>query len=286
MKPKRGLLKTWPSGMPRREQNEDFERPLRAKTASYISNVSNLPLAHVSTVYAAREIVKQGKIKTSDCPIFNVPLTYFFVLRPAYLVPHASEKSEYLDYFPVAFILRPEAVAHPYHVYPFDTGAGAKGAYKDRANRLVKLEDYELEPSHRAARSFIQWAFGDTRGYFEGFLRPDLNHDIIATESVASSYANIAKMGRKGDSKTDVRASTIELTSNSHVDLPSNVLLMIIPSLMLEESGQFGTARDHLISSGTSVLTYDWRPSLSPIEFHNQLFELSDQWLSKNGHME
>ena len=276
------MIRTWPGGWRRRGEEQDFERPLRSRSIE-TAGATRLPLAHVTNVHAGRRIVEDAKLKTRDCAGFGEPLVYFFVLRPAYFGRFGGEKSDFLDYFPIALILRPEAVATPRHLYPFDTGGAAVGAFGSRANRLVPLEDYELETSHEAATGFVQWAFGDLGGYYDGTLRRNLKEDILPAESVANGYLAVAKLGAPGDPQHDTRASTLEMASADNVDLAGNVLLAILPKQLIELPGRFMDALGRLTEAGTAVRLYDWRPNRAPAEFQRDILRIAREWYALNG---
>ncbi|WP_419808609.1 hypothetical protein [Sphingomonas sp.] len=275
-------IRTWASGLPRRVDEYDFDRPLR-RYFSRLAGADRLPIVHVTHVHAARRIVETAKLTTKLCEVFAKSLAYFFVLKPAYLGKFDREKSDFLDYFPVAFILKPEAVPAPYHVYPFDTGGAATGAFKARANRLVPLEDYELETSHEAAVGFIGWAFGSTAAYYDGMLRHHLSTELSPADSVATGYVAIARLGVPGDPEHDMRAATLELASADAIDLAGNVLLTIIPKQLLESQDRFGQALDALKATGAMIETYDWQPNRAPAEFQRDLLRLARVWYAENG---
>lgn len=268
--------------MPRRGSEYDFERPLRARHVD-LPGTARLPLAHVSSVHAGRRIVETAKLTTRHCEVFGRDLAYFFVLKPAYLGRFDSEKSDYLDYFPVAFILRPEAVPAPHHIYPFDTGAAASGAFRSRANRLVPLEDYELEGTHEAAAGFVGWAFGRPAAYYDGKLQRRIQDEARPAESVVTGYIAIAKLGVPGDPDHDSRASTLELASADNVDTVGNVLLAILPKQLLEVPGRFLDALGALTAGGAEVETYDWRPNRAPAEFQRDVLRITRAWYAASG---
>ncbi len=268
--------------MPRRGDEQDFERPLRTRSAA-LRGPDRLPLAHVTNVHAGRQIVEAARLTTKNCDVFGVSLAYFFVLKPAYLGKFDREKSDFLDYFPVALILRPEAVPTPHHVYPFDTGGAATGAFSPRANRLVPLEDYELENSHEAAAAFIGWAFGNLAEYYDGTLQRHLQNETLAADSVAVAYIAVAKLGTQGDPEHDTRAATLELASAENVDLGGNVMLAIVPKQLLEVQGRFMDAFAKLMSAGTEVETYDWRPNRAPAEFQRDILRITRSWYALKG---
>lgn len=268
--------------MPRRGEEQDFERPLRTRFAKLIG-AERLPLAHVTNVHAGRRIVEAARLTTRTCNVFGVDLAYFFVLKPAYLGKFDREKADFLDYFPLALILHPDAVPTPHHVYPFDTGGAATGAFRSRANRLVPLEDYELETSHESAAGFIGWAFGDLTSYYDGVLRRQLNAETAAADSVAIAYLAVAKLGTQGDPEHDTRAATLELASADNVDLGGNVMMAVIPKQLLEVPGRFMNALAKLIGAGTDIETYDWRPNRAPAEFQSDILRITRSWYASRG---
>jgi len=275
-------IRTWANGLPRRGTEYDFDRPLRCRCTT-IPGCNSLPIAHVTTVHAARGVVEKAKIVTKPCNVFGIALAYFFVLKPAYLGKFDHEKSDFLDYFPVALILRPDAVPKPHHIYPFDTGAAASGAFRKRANRLVPLEDYELQPTHEGAAGFIGWAFESLSSYYDGVLRNQLSAEIKPADSVTTAYIAIAKLGVPGDPEHDTRATTLELASADNVDLAENVLLAIIPKQMLELPGHFLTSLRLLKDKGTEIKPYDWQPNLAPAEFQRHILRLTREWYASVG---
>ncbi len=81
------------------------------------------------------------------------------------------------------FVLRPEAADPLVHVYPFDTGAAAAGAFAEKADPLLPLEDYSLEPSLSAAVGHIEWAFHTLVDYMDGHLRTNIREGVPRYET-------------------------------------------------------------------------------------------------------
>lgn len=268
--------RSWISGLLRRD-TLDFERPLRGKGTTS-DNAAKLPLVHVTSSWRAREVVKTAKLQVSACEIFGVNLLYFFVMRPAYLGRDAGDKSLFLTHAPVAFVLKSSAVPAPYHIYPFDTGAAARGAFKANADKLIPLEDYELSNDHASALGFVDWAFGDLSSYFDGSLRQELASELRPNDSVEQGYVAIARMGTAGNKKHDTRASTLELTSNHNVDVPGLLDLLIVPKQMLEDNGLFGASIRKYLASGVKIEAYDWRPNSAPAEYQRDMMRITRDW--------
>jgi hypothetical protein len=278
--PKRKPPRTWPNGLPRRQDN-NFDRQLIGHTG-LATLPEMLPLVHVTSVWCGKEIVLKRVLETNFCPVFGTELLYFFVLRPAYCLPHGNKESHQISRFPVVFVVHPEAVPEPRHVYPFDTGGAAKGAFAKQADPYVPLEDYALRPAHASASAFISWAFGDLESYFEGRLREGLQQGLSPHELVASGYLDIARMGVKGSNEHDKRASAVELAASHNVALEANVQLAIFPKQFLEGNEPFLAEIRELELRGAHVETYDWRPNRTPNEFQEDIMRICRQWYARD----
>lgn len=277
---RRKPIRRWSNGLPRREDG-NFDRQLIGLAGSQALSPS--PLVHVTGVWKGKEIVERGTLKTGPCDVFPGELLYFFVLRPAYSLPRGGQESHQISRFPVVFIVRPEAVKDPRHVYPFDTGGAAKGAFVTQADPNIPLEDYALLPSHAAAAEFIGWAFGDLESYFEGRLREGLQEEIPYSRMVAAGYLDIARMGIEGSNSHDKRASAVEIASSHNVDLLGNVRLIILPKQFLEENDRFLEELRKLEAAGADVETYDWQPNRTPNEFQKDIMRISREWYKRRG---
>ena len=268
-------------GMPRRD-GAPGERQLRARSRD-ASGSAALSLVHSAPVFYAGEILRGGKFEVRRCPVFGKDLLYFFVLRPAYRSRLGGEKSHQLTRFPVAFIVRPEAV-EPYSVYPMDTGAAAGGAFAGQADPFVFLEDYELEPNHAAAAGHIAWAFGSLAAYYDGVLRADILDDVPQHEVVTRGFADVARMGREGSNRHDRRASTVEVTSSRDVQLQGNVLLAIVPKQFLEDpAGPNGAMIARLKELAIPFRTYEWQPNTAPDEFQKDISDIARGFYREEG---
>lgn len=266
---------TWPRGMPRRP-NTNYDRKLQLRGDP--NTKGSLPLVHVTSAWASMEVVRGKKFETRKCDVFQRELLYFFVLRPAYRSRYGSEETHQISRFPVVFVLKADAVPAPLHVYPFDTGGAAKGAFASQADKYVPLEDYALSPTHDAAAAHIEWAFSGTAGYFEGQLRGDILDDVKPFESVVSGFIDVARMGREGSNLHDKRASTVEVAASHDVQLKDNVLFTIIPKQYLEGNGELV---DAIAELGSEHTTYDWQPNKSPDDFQAEIMDITRRWLLK-----
>lgn len=277
---KRAKKRMWPKGMNRRDA-PPFDRQLQTRSI-FTADTAPLPLVHVTAAWTANEILRGGKFETRHCDVFDRHLVYFFVLRPAYRSRFGDEESHQITRFPVVFVLKPDALPDPVHVYPFDTGAAAKGVFAAQADRYVPLEDYALAADCRAPAGHIDWAFGSVEAYFSGLLRDGVLDGVPQSESVTRGFVDVAMMGRDGSNQHDRRASAIEVASSHDIDLAGRVGLVIFPKQYLEGN----TALiDRVAALGIETDIYDWQPNRMPDDFQADIADLTRTWLRTSGYL-
>lgn len=263
-------------GTPRRE--------LRARAASvaplYIS-----ALVHVTPVGFAREIIEAGQIEARACKVFRgQDLVYFFALRPAYRLKDGSEKTDKINYFPCVFVVSPDELREPFHIYPFDTGGAVHGMFDGKADRTIPLEDYELDPTLEAAGRHIRWAFGSHERYLEGDLRPDVLDGVPRHETVTRGFVDIAGLASSGHNAPDRRASAVEVAYNRHIPLRDNVRLVVLPKQYVEDAaGENRALIARLKDLGIEWAVYDWQPNRAPDDFLHEITELVMQHYRNGG---
>ncbi len=267
----------------RRRKGTPAQRQLRGRSASGTLPPA-LPLVHVTATGLAREIVESGQFEAQHCRVFNKSLVYFFVMRPAYRRKNGDEKSDRINRFPFVFVLRPEAVPIPYHVYPFDTGGAEGGVFAEQADEYVCLEDYELDPTHAGAVGHLGWAFASLEDYLEGTLRSGLMEGVPAHETVTLSWHAIAGMARTGSNQPDRRASAVEISTQRNVPLAGNVLLAVVPRQYLDDDGSQNTAFiTRLNGLGIPWRTYEWQPNTAPNELQEEIGRIVKQFYASEG---
>ena len=218
------------------------------------------------------KIVSLGQIEARPCAVFKHDLVYMFLARPAYRIRNGTAKSDQINRFPRAFVIRPDKLGAPFHVYPFDTGAGVSGCYGDTVDPHLYLEDYELEPSLSAAQRHIAWAFGGNRQYFEGDLIPGLVRRLHAWQSVGLGWLTIAGLAATGSNRPDKRASAIEVTYSKHLPLKGQARLAIFPQQLVEDDrGRNSAFIDDLTKHDLPWQMYDWRPNEAPDFFMDEV---------------
>jgi hypothetical protein len=257
----------------RREQGRS--RPELANRARDEKPVPIRALVHVTAVGIGREIIEAGQIEARRCKIFKQhDLAYFFALRPAYKLRDGSEKTDKINYFPCVFILSPDNLRDPFHVYPFDTGGAMSGKFDDKADRTIPLDDYALEPTLEAAGRHIRWAFGGLDRYLEGDLRLDVLDDVPRYEAITRGFVDIAQLASSKHNAPDRRASAVEVAYDHHIPLKGNVQLVILPKNYIEDDGAPNTALlTKLHELDIPWRTYDWQPNRPPDDLLHEIAE-------------
>ncbi len=228
-------------------------------------------LVHVTSVGAAREIIRAEQIETRNCRLFNRNLVYFFALRPAYKLNVSEKKQSIIDFFPSVMLVNTERMDAPFHVYPFDTGGAVEEAFDDGASEHVYLEDYELDSSLQAASDHIFWAFETRADYYDGKLKPGFAEQFPPWDVGPLTFAKIAGLASVGSNRPDRRASAIELAFDAHVRLDS-IRLMILPKQFMEHPGGDNTEMiDSLARAGVEWKTYEWQSNRTPADFRSEI---------------
>jgi hypothetical protein len=256
------------------------ERKLQDITADTPPAAGHLNLVHVTSAGFAKQILKDQKIVTRNCKVFGKDLVYLFLCHAAYRRKDWGDKSDNLSIFPAAFVMDPEKLGSPFHVYPFDTGAAVDGYYKDAGADSVYLEDYALSQDLEGARKFIAWAFGSIGGYLNRTLRDeeDLSKTYEQWDFVPARFIHIARQAAPGhNDNPDGRAAALEFAYDRHVSLPGSARCLIVPDALLENPTT-GNQNLDLIklarSCGVELKPYQWRPNDAPNWHMSQVEEL------------
>ena len=228
-------------------------------------------LVHVTSVGAAREIIRAEQIEMRYCEAFGRNLVYFFALRPAYKLKGSEEKRSIIDFFPSVFLVSTEHMPSPFHVYPFDTGGALQGAFDDGASDHVFLADYELETNFQAASDHISWAFETRENYYDGKLRPRFSEQFPSWDVGPLTFEKIAGLASIGRNRPDRRASAIELAFETHVRL-DRIRLIILPKQFMEHPAGDNTEMiESLKAARVEWETYEWQSNRTAADFHGEI---------------
>lgn len=203
-------------------------RPPRADFARLVANAPAfdplLPFTHVTDAYMFRQIMAEERLAPSTCRIFDEQLLYLFYGRPAYRAAAEAESNGLDSYWPVCFVLRPEAVK-PKRIFPFDTGAfhfGRFAAFMD--HRMIK-EDFELTLGLDAPARVVQLFWRHNRAYFEN--EGHVGFDPEPMDFEAKCYIELIKSRARGP--FDERNSAIEVQTDVPIPLENNIIAVILP---------------------------------------------------------
>jgi hypothetical protein len=272
-------------GIRRRSSTLPPRQELREITAA-ADLPTMLDLVHVTAVGRGIDIVRARQIETKRCPVFNRDLVYTFVGRPAYRLRNGQIKSDQISRFPFVFVISPQKLGAPYHLYPFDTGAGTEGRYGDAADPYVPLEDYELAPELSAAQRYISWQFGNNAAYYDGDPKPGLIEGVPHFKMVVRACLKIANLAATGSNRPDKRASAIEVAYDSHIPLKKHVRLVILPQQYVEDLGDRNTTFiAELNALGLTWETYDWRPNETPEAYMDDITRIVRRYLQNVGQL-
>jgi hypothetical protein len=207
--------------------------------------------------------------------------------RPAYRFRDGDLKFDQISRFPFVFVISPEKLGTPYHVYPFDTGACVTGQYGDTADPTIYLEDYELPSTIEAALKHIAWAYGSKSAYFDATLKADLAETVPHWQTVGRGWIDIANLAATGRDRPDGRASAVEVAYNKSIDLKQqHVRLMIFPQQFIEDDrGRNDEFLSEIRKLDLDYKTYDWRPNETPDSFMDEITRIIRGYLEETGQL-
>ncbi|MGX9962771.1 hypothetical protein ACVFYP_05580 [Roseomonas sp. F4] len=252
---------------PRHKGSYPPHQHLRTITEATVEVSDVLDLVHVTPAgFALNALLNGGQIETRNCEVFGRPLAYFFIGRAAYRLRDGDKKARDAVRFPAAFVVEPDKLPQPYHVYPTDTGAMAHGHFPGVLMPSMTLEAHALENNLPAARRLITWAFGNYERYLDAALQPE--RELEQWQTAGLSYLAIARLAGSGqNTPVDARASSIEVAYSDHVPLRDHGRLVVLPDALLENprSGVKNTElMDRLREFSLEPLTYKWRQGDTP----------------------
>jgi hypothetical protein len=270
----------------RRPNGYEPEHQLRELASAASEAANTLDLVHVTKVGWAVKIIQTGLLQTNLCSVFKEKFVYFFVGRPEYRAHDAANGSDQISRFPAVFVVKPDNLGTPAHIYPFDTGAAWKGRFGDAVDPTVWLVDYELEKSVRAIKRHIAWAFGSNANYVDGNVKSEIRLSLPQWKTVAHSFFKIAATASVGTNRPDRRASAIEVAYREHVRLQNNAWLVVLPKQFLESDGD-GSKNVPLIEVLQALRieygVYDWRPGETPDFYASEIKRLVRKRLTEKG---
>lgn len=191
---------------------------------------SPLPLVHSTPSYRLESIISSDQIVPTICDVFETPLTYFFVGRPAYKVANSDGEAEYWE-LPSCFIFEYSMVSSPDKVFPFDSGALHKGRMPSYIN-VMKRDEFDVHDVVDAPTKIIGAYFPNLAAYMKGqpkdtgTFQKEFTLGVFEAEAKAVHRLSL----EKHISRVDDRRLSVEISTSETFDLRvSRPLAVIAP---------------------------------------------------------
>jgi len=236
------------------------------------NNLPNLPLCHTTDGYTAREILSQGKLSPTPCPVFKgEDLLYFFYGKPTYRVSSESTAGT-SAFWPVSFLIRSSNII-PQTIFPFDTGAFINKRYTNYFHEKMDIKKFELDNNIVKIKNFIKFFYGKNESYFFGKPISDLENSIPKTFFELESYYELIRS--KTIQSSDDRDRSVEVILNTEINLTSkSILLAVIPTFYLDDD----IFRQNLLNYAEIVYDYPTTKG-NPNEYHGLIIDRVSKYL-------
>ena len=215
-----------------------------------------LPLTHITTMYGFRSIMTGMTLDPTECEVFKENLLYLFYGRPSYRASQIAA-SELNWNLPVGFILKPTAIRSIKRVFPFDSGAFAKGRYGRIFHQDSKIRSFELKPQLVSAAKYTSAFYSGNAHYYRGKSDAALELGNFDFELQGLSYL-AEKSGRQiatDEIGTDERASAVEIQTAEQLSIKEGLLGLIVPETLLANTA-FADAVDRWELDSHKIITY------------------------------
>jgi hypothetical protein len=228
-----------------------------------------LPLTHITKGITAQDIATESAVEPQLCPVFNIPLTYFFYGRAAYRVSgDGALKLEAT--FPFCFVFDPELMKQARKVYPFDTGAFEKRMYVHHLMEEMKIDDFAMLAKPDVANRLIKSVFAELNTYLAADRSRIRPADQISEPGDLHVRAYLELVGSMGRNEPDDRICTVEVILDKKIDLEKHLLALIVPHTLWNPKTKTDWLQS-LAAGGATILTYESIPGRSPEYYQAQL---------------
>lgn len=194
-----------------------------------------LPLVHITTAFRFAEIIPGDRLVPVRCKVMKDDVVYLFYGRPAYK-PKDAVTSELEFTWPIVLIVDPYSVERIKRIYPFDTGAFVKRLYNGFFHSSTNVRDFEMDGDLSFAESIVNAFYTSQESYLTGFA--NRNVDVGPMEFEAQGLHSLHRFpswreGADGAIR-DERSSTVEVQVGEEINLPDNLLGVVIPQPYLD----------------------------------------------------
>ncbi len=244
-----------------------------------------LPMTHVTRFTSFESVVSSRVLPlNSTCPRRGQPAAYLFYGAPFYRLPHKATHEldiDDVDELPIAVLIPPEQmVGLRTEIYPFDTGAYARGLYSPYLSPVPgQLDEFVLESVDAAqdAARLVEMLFGSNFGYITG-IGPG------ASVARVNPCVESVKTLHRAKLRADVRRRAIEVVALDGVEFVADGLVVIGPQYQLARRRKLLPDLDALLSTAsTTVIHYADMMPFSPTSDSRAVLDSAVKWLSQQG---
>lgn len=231
---------------------------------------SVLSAMHSCEGFDCESIVEDRQLKPTLCKVFNENLLYLFYGKPSYPIGEKKENRTDDLYCPVCFLVDVNKI-NIKKVFPFDSGAYMGGMYDGFIHRHMKIDCFEIQNTCQAIGAYISVFFGNNDNYISGLAR-----QYQSDESHINALLNM--LNAVGSLKIDERANTIEIITNSPIDITNSVQGIILPRSLMRKEKIVKWIEQYKIP----YKTYTVRHLTSPLRYNEKVFELAMEFMEEN----
>lgn len=193
-----------------------------------------LPLFHTCDCFDGRRYIKKSELTTGgNCSVFGEKLVYLFYGRPAFKYKAAEGANRDVSLYPLAFMIKADALTNVKRIFPFDSGAMHHDKYKSYFNEKMRLADFELDPSTNRIKDLIIHFYETNENYLLSV--PSEMRKNNKSDFEENCYAEMVRSW--SSSPADERRGTIEVQVEEKLKIgQSNLLAMIVPTQLLDDA--------------------------------------------------
>jgi hypothetical protein len=231
-----------------------------------------LPLLHTTNAFSFKSICKASAINAENCKVFSEELVYLFYGRPAYRTASGQIGFGAKFSWPIVFIFDPEALPKPHRVFPFDTGAFAKGMYEGFFDRRQTVSDFNIgDDLDQAARCVSAFYTSNHEYYINRSTKnpeiDELNFTVCGVDALlrANQIRN-----ESGPVVRDERSTSIEVQLSCGINLEETPpLALILPQSYINVR----SVQDQVAKWNCRIVEYYECHNMQSYEFwHGQIY--------------
>jgi len=210
-----------------------------------------LPISHTTDGIFIRDIALQKALIAKECSVFNEKLLYFFYGSPAYEPIDTQVSTSLNALYPIGIVLDIEKCPDPDRIVALDSGAFNNGIFENYFHKSTVIEQLYIDPKKENLGKFVNTFYKNNENYLHEIVKNDIKYSPLYFE--LNSYIQL--ITAQGNTKFDKRRSRVEIQYKNDINLTqSNVLLIVLPAIFLEDTDLYNLLYDEW---KTTVDTYD-----------------------------